>query len=103
MLDSRLPGACHRYGIYGLVIDSELRFASIEEADERVAGARPAVRIALKEAAFFRTKLGATPVLSDGWIDHAVLGDGSFYLKAGDVFEAIVSSDGREADCVALG
>jgi hypothetical protein len=31
------------------------------------------------------------------------LADGSFYLKAGDVFEAIVSSDGRRADCVALG
>jgi hypothetical protein len=102
MPDSRLPRTCHRYRIYGLVIDSELRFASIEEAGERAAGARPAVRIALKESAFFRTKLGATPVMSDGWIDHAVLGDGSFYLKAGDVFEAIVSSDGREAHCVAL-
>jgi len=103
MLDSRLNMTRHRYRIYGLVIDSGLQFASIEEADECVAVATPAVSIVLEEKAFFRAKLGATPVASDGWIDHAVLADGSFYLKAGDVFEAIVSSDGRRADCVALG
>ena len=103
MPDSRLPTTRYRYGIYGLVIDSELRFASIEEAGERAATAPAAVRLALKDAAFFRAKCGSTPVASDGWIDHAVLEDGSFYLKAGDVFEAIVSSDGREADCVAIG
>ena len=103
MLDSRLHMTRHRYRIYGLVVDSGLQFASIEEAGERAAGAAPSVSIVLEEAAFFRAKLGATPVTSDGWIDHAVLADGSFYLKAGDVFEAVVSSDGRRADCVALG
>lgn len=103
MLDSRLHTTRHRYRIYGLVIDSGLQFSSIEEAGERAAVAAPAVSIVLAEKAFFRAKLGATPVASDGWIDHAVLADGSFYLKAGDVFEAIVSSDGRRADCVALG
>ena len=103
MLDSRLHMTRHRYRIYGLVIDSGLQFTSIEEAGERAAVVAPAVSIVLKEAAFFRAKLGAVPVASDGWIDHAVLADGSFYLKAGDVFEAVVSSDGRRADCMALG
>jgi hypothetical protein len=103
MLDSRLNMTRHRYRIYGLVIDSGLQFASIEEADERAAIAAPSLGIVLEKKAFFRTKLGSTPVISDGWIDHAVLADGSFYLKAGDVFEAIVSCDGRRADCVALG
>lgn len=103
MPDSRLHMTRHRYRIYGLVIDSGLQFASIEEPGEQAAVATPALSIVLSEKAFLRAKLGATPVASDGWIDHAVLADGSFYLKAGDVFEAIVSSDGRQADCVALG
>ena len=103
MPDSRLPATRHRYAIYGLVVDSDVQFASIREAGGPEAGALAAVCIALAPATSISTRLGATPVASDGWIDHAVLGDGSFYLKAGDVFEAIVSSDGRRADCTAIG
>jgi hypothetical protein len=47
--------------------------------------------------------VGDLPLNTDDWIWHAVLADGSVYMKLDEVFEALVSADGRSVLCAPPG
>ncbi len=93
--------ACYRYLIYGLIVESELRLTSVDEA--RGEGEAPAISIVLGTPDYFaaRRPLAAPDPLD--WVQHVVLDDGSVYMKAEDVFETVISTDGRHAVCASLG
>ena len=91
----------YRYRVYGLVIESELRLTSVEEvADGR---GEACVTIAFASSDYFRSIDPARAPDPDDWIQHAVLDDGSVYMKADGVFETLISADGRRATCGRLG
>lgn len=93
--------ARYRYRVYGLVIESELRLTSVEE----LAGGegRPAITLAFASPDHFRAIAPDRASDPDDWIEHVVLGDGSVYVKADGVFETLISADGRNVICRALG
>ncbi len=103
MPDSRLPATRHRYGVYGLVVESELRFASIDAADGGDASAAPTLRIALGAPEFFRARSAGLAFDPEEWVKYAVLADGGIYMRVDGVFEAVVSADGRDVVCARTG
>lgn len=90
----------HRYRVFGLVIESELPLASIEP----YRGRSPTdVRIEAGSAAYFDVHAPATAPDPHDWVRHAVCDDGRVYLRAENVFEAIVAADGHAVTCRTLG
>lgn len=100
MPDSRLPATRHRYGVYGLVVESELRFASVEESMD---AARPALRIGRGDAETLRARSAGLEFDPEEWVKYAVMPDGGIYMRVDGVFEAIVSPDGSKASCARIG
>ncbi|MCC8431484.1 hypothetical protein LJ725_21125 [Reyranella aquatilis] len=89
--------ARHRYLVYGLVIESELALTSVHDA---AADDRPAdITILTGSPDYFAAVARPAPGDPEDWIEHAVLDDGRVYLKASEVFEAMISADGRTATC----
>jgi hypothetical protein len=101
MPDSRLPATRHRYGVYGLVVESELRFASVEEAAGDMGPA--ALRIATGAPEVLRARSDGLEFDAGEWVKYAVMPDGGIYMRVDGVFEAIVSRGGREAVCARIG
>lgn len=93
--------ARHRYRVYGLVIESELRLTSVEEVAD--GDGEPAVTLGFASPDYFRTIAPARATDPDDWVQHAVLGDGSVYMKADGAFETLISADGRTVTCGRLG
>ncbi|MDP1837833.1 MAG: hypothetical protein Q8N31_16595 [Reyranella sp.] len=93
--------ARHRYRVYGLVIESELRLTSVEEVAD--GDGEPAVTLGFAPPDYFRTVAPARATDPDDWVQHAVLGDGSVYMKADGAFETLISADGRTVTCGRLG
>ena len=93
--------ARYRYRVYGLVIESELRLTSVEE----VADGEGATAITLGFAPpdYFRAIAPSRAPDPDDWVQHAILEDGSVYMKAAGVFETLISADGRNVTCGRLG
>ena len=91
----------YRYRVYGLVIESELRLTSIEEVAD--AGGEACVTIAVASPDYFQAIAPARVPDPDDWVQHAVLDDGSVYMKADDVFETLISADGRRVTGGRLG
>jgi hypothetical protein len=91
----------YRHVVYGLVVESEFRLNSIDEAPD--ASARPSIRFSLGSADTFREKARGLPVDEDDWIQHAVLADGAIYMRLDGIFETLVSADGRSVLCARLG
>lgn len=92
----------HRYTVYGLVVASEEPLGSLEPAGTE---GDPAVTISFVAADYFRTvrpPIAPEPEPGD-LVAHAVLADGSVYLKAEGIFEVVVSPDGRTVACSTLG
>ncbi len=101
MPDSRPAGTGHRYEIYGLVIESDVRLQSIEEAPpSRVV---PALTIAQQPRGFFAEAAARLVSDIDDHVQYVVLADGGIYIHVDTVFEAIVSVDGRRVACSRLG
>ncbi len=92
--------AVRRYVVYDLVVESEVRLTSVEQAADR--GGDTDFSIALGSDDYFREKTSGTAVPDDEWIQHVVLADGSVYIRIDGVFETLVSSDGRRAVCIRL-
>lgn len=90
-----------RYLIYGLLVESELRLTSVDEAVD--GGTEPAIRIVFGSPEYFEAIRPAGALDPDDWVQHAVLADGSVYMKADIVFEAVISPDGRGVVCRKLG
>ena len=89
--------ARHRHLVYGLVIESELPLTSVHDAagDERAAD----ITILAGSSEYFATVVLPEPRNPENWIEHAVLDDGRVYMKSNEVFEAIISADGRTTIC----
>jgi hypothetical protein len=88
----------YRHSVYGIVIESEFRLSTIDDALE--ASDPPAVSIDLAAPEYFQAKTGATVRDSNDWLHHSILPDGSIYIRADEVFETIVSANGRHAACL---
>jgi hypothetical protein len=93
----------HRYAVYGLVVAVEepmesLRPATGSEGD-------PDITISFVDADYFRSI--APPEMpkaeTEDWIAYALLANGSVYLRGEEVFELIVSGDGRRVACASPG
>jgi len=99
MPDLPTSRARHRYLIYGLVVESELALTSVEKcaSDDPVA-----IHLTFASNEWFRERAPHVPQDSGDWVRHAVLPDGSVFVRAHEVFEAIVSADGRRVICAAL-
>ena len=90
-----------RYVVYGLVIESDLPLTSVDKAaDPHVA---VAITIVAGGPGDFRAAAEETTPNPDDWIQHTVLADGSIYVKIDELFETIVSRDGRRAVFQPLG
>jgi hypothetical protein len=84
--------------VYGLVVAIEEPLYSLEPADD---AGEPVVTISFVEPGYFRQAVPPELVRlpADHWVSHAFLPDGSVYLRAPDIFEVIVSPDGRRTVC----
>ncbi len=91
----------HRYRVYGLVIESELRLTSVEEVTD--GDGEPAVTLGFAPPGYFRTLAPGRATDPHDWVHHAVLDDGSVYMKADGAFETLISADGRTVTCGSLG
>ena len=91
----------HRHLVYGLIVESAFRLESVGVLPQ--ASAEPWIRISLAPRDAFAETARTLPIDPDDWIQHAVLPDGAVYMKLDDVFEALVSADGRTVRCVRLG
>ena len=92
--------ACHRYQVYGLVVESELPLSSVPAARS---DSPPALTIRQGSDEYFRAIGPCEPSDPDDWVQHAVLADGRIYLRADGVFEATVGGRGETVVCRQLG
>lgn len=90
----------YRYLAYGLLVESEFRLTTIGEA---ALYDRPPIELSFELSGTLRRRVGAFPADPDDWVQHAVLADGSVYMKVDGVFEALVSADGRSVRCAPPG
>jgi hypothetical protein len=91
-------GSLYRYAVYGLTVASDEPLVSLEPI--AVTDDEPAVTIAFTCRDDFTSIAAAIP--HDDWVAHAVLADGSVYLRADKIFESVVSRDGRWVSCAPL-
>lgn len=91
----------YRYLIYGLVVESELRLSSVDEATD--AHGAPAIEVTFAPAEYFAAIAPTSAPDPRDWVHHVVLADGRVYMRGGDVFEAVISTDGRDVLCRRLG
>lgn len=93
----------YRYSVYGLVVAIEEPLSSLEPAPDaaELDTAEPDVTISFVGHDHFRRVVPGNIVdlPADHWVSHAFLPDGSIYLLAPDIFEVMVSADGRRAVC----
>jgi hypothetical protein len=101
MPDSAPAAARYRYRVYDLIVESEVRLTSVETCDDDRAPV--SIGLSCRPAAYFEQRAPGLREDSDEWIRHTILADGSAYLRVNDVFEAIISADGRSVVCARLG
>ena len=98
-------GRVHRYIVYGDCIESGFCLTTLGPAlaGVPVAGTgREPIALDLADGGLFAAHRRRTACAGD-WLRHAVLADGSVYLSDDDVFETIVSPDGRRIVCAKRG
>src|SRR4051794_32507466 len=91
----------YRHFVYGLVVESDFRLASIEAMP--YADVEPSVRICFASPDTFLDRSRELPADPDDWLQYSVLPDGAVYLKLDGVLQTIVSADGRSVLCGRLG
>lgn len=96
MPDTGLALTRRLYRVYGIAVQSEVPFESLEAGSP---GAAPAVHIAIAPEDYFRVPVAGLGNDPQDWIQHAVLADGTVYMKVGELFEALISADGRDVHC----
>ena len=87
--------------IYGLVIESELHLTSVDEATDEDGGA--AIELAFGSPQELQAATPAVAADPDDWLRHVVLADGRLYIKLGNIFETVISADGRTVICAPPG
>lgn len=94
-------GGPFRQLVYGLVVESSFPLDSIDGAPD--GAALPDIRLTLVPPDFFRLSRPDLAAGSDDWIEHAVLPDGSIYMKLEGIFETVVAACGGSVVCAQLG
>jgi hypothetical protein len=91
------PRTFHEYQLYGLTVHSEIPLSF----SQHPSGRRPDVTLFFASAEWFAPFVTDLPLgpSSDEWYQHAPLADGSHYLRWPDLFEFLVSPDGRSVAC----
>lgn len=89
-----------RYMVYGIVVDSAFLLTTVRETVD--APVRASIRLERGTAEFFADKARSLSPEPDDWIRHAVLDDGSVYIKVEGVLQTVVSADGKTAVCAWL-
>ncbi len=89
----------YRYAVYGIVVECEFPLTSIDAAEPDV---EAAVNIGLKSPAYFRARTHGLAADPSDWFFHAILPDGGVYMRVDEVFETIVSPNGRDVVCARL-
>lgn len=90
-------GRPYRHVVHGIVVECPFPLLSVDEAG--AADSAPTITITLGTPDYFRVKSDGLEFVPGDWFHHSVLPDGSIYMKADEVFEAVVSADGRQAFC----
>jgi len=93
--------AYHLHAVYGLIVASDMRLISAPEIADRTGD--PSIRISVESPEYFDAFRPASIAHRDDWVQHAVLADGGVFMKAEDVFETVISADGRDVFCRKLG
>jgi hypothetical protein len=101
MPDSTFTGTRPVYRLYGVAVESALRLTSVPPWPD--CDVAPAVRISFGTPDFFARKAADLRADCEDWIRHAVLADGSLYIRVNEVFEAVIAPDGRDVVCAPLG
>lgn len=93
-------GRVHRYIVYGDCIESGFCLATLDAAPS--GACRDPVVLDYADDDFFASR---RPVRPDGedWLRYAVLADGSVYISDDEVFETVISPDGRQVACARRG
>ncbi|MGD9883317.1 hypothetical protein [Reyranella sp.] len=90
-------GSVHRYVAFGDCIESGFCLATLGAAPR--GPWRDPVRLDRADDAFFASWRPARPVGDVDWLRYAVLADGSVYISDDEVFETVISPDGRRIAC----
>lgn len=94
-------GRVHRYTVYGDCIESGFCLATLGAAPSP-AGGEP-IRLDHADDDFFASRRPARRAGDEDWLRHAVLADGSVYISDDEVFETVISPDGRRIACARRG
>lgn len=94
-------GRVHRYIVFGDCIESGFCLATLDAAPS--GDCRDPVLLDQADDAFFASRRPARPDGDDDWLRHAVLADGSVYIGDDEVFETVISPDGRRVLCARRG
>jgi hypothetical protein len=85
-----------RFQLYGLSVASEFNLLLPEDSDS----ATPAVTIRRAPPGFFKTfSADATPASEHRWYRYRSFPNGTSYLRWNDLFEFLITSDGRTIIC----
>jgi len=95
--ESEGQGTFYRYGVYGISLRSQVPFSLPGPEDSGF----PEIEIRIGSSSFFSKMLQGVPLRPDpaAWYQHAQLQDGSSYVRWGELFEFLVSADGRRITC----
>jgi hypothetical protein len=87
--------------VYGDCIESGFCLATLGAAPS--GPCRDPVFLDQADDAFFANRRPARPDDDEDWLRHAVLADGSVYIGDDEVFETVISPDGRQVLCARRG
>jgi len=87
----------YKYSVYGLTVVSDFPLALPDEASEG-SGSR-CVRLILVSPDDFLAAAQDRVSVEDGWFKHAVLDDGSVYIRWEDLCEFVIAADGQRVLC----
>jgi hypothetical protein len=94
-------GPGHRYSVYGVGIESGFCLSSLDVMPADLV--HEPITFERVDERHFAGLRDALPSGSDDWLHHAVLSDGSVYIRDDDVFETVISAGGRRITCARLG
>lgn len=94
-------GRVHRYTVYGDCIESGFCLATLGAATSLACG--EPILLDHADDDFFASRRPACPAGDEDWLRHAVLADGSIYISDDEVFETVISPDGRRIACARRG
>jgi hypothetical protein len=87
--------------VYGDCIESGFCLATLDAAPS--GACRDPVFLDQADDAFFASRRPTRPDGDEDWLRHAVLADGSVYISDDEVFETVISPDGRRVLCARRG